>query len=285
MSSQINARGVLMDPNKVKQLEAYQKGDEFDGYTIFDIVGRNDKFMVYTVALERGIGVRWGCSDGYDFTEGQLRHVTAFNERYDMVKKVFLGENAQVEALALALFAGLCSPNQDSGDIFKAIDARIATAREEASSRTRAVYGGAAAVTAVVLFPLLLWIASLNMAAGGLLGQVPPAALLVCAAFGILGALTSVLQKLRQVEVSHYPGFFTAAFGGCSRILLGSIFGVVAFLAAKAGLLLQSLLAVAGGDLLIGFGAGVSERLVPELLESIESRTHRDNGDVHPTTG
>jgi hypothetical protein len=241
--------------------------------------------MVYTVDRVQGVGVRWCSREAYTFSEQHRGHMAAFNGRYDVVKKVFPEDTGQVEALALDLFHGLCSPNQHPDSIFKAIDDRIAAAREEASSRTRAVYGVAAAVTAIVLFLILLWIASLDIPAGGILGQVPPAALLVCAAFGTLGALASVLQKLRHVEVSYYPGFLTAAFGGCSRILLGSIFGVVAFLTAKAGLLLQSLLGVPGGDLLIGFGGGVSERLVPELLESIESRSLSAHGDAHPTTG
>jgi hypothetical protein len=141
-----------------------------------------------------------------------------------------------------------------------------------------------AAVTALVLFLVLLWIATSYTSSGGILGEITPASLFVCAAFGALGALTSVLQKLHQVEVSYYPGFLTTVFGGCSRIFLGSIFGVVAFLAAKAGLLLSFLLGVPGGDLLIGLGGGVSERLVPEFLESIDSGSLKGNKEIHPAT-
>lgn len=274
-----------MEPNKMKQFGEYQIGDELDGARIATIVGQNDDFMVCTIEVPPGVGVHWRTREAYTFSEPQRGHLAAFGERFGLVKKVFPGDTGQVEALAFALYQGLRSPNQEPGSTFKAIDERIAAAREEASSRTRSVYGVAAAVTAIVLFPILLLLASLGMSAGGLLGEVPPAALLVCAAFGALGALASVLQKLCQVEVSYYPGFLAAAFGGCSRILLGSIFGVVAFLAAKVGLLLQPVLGVPGGDLLIGFGAGVSERLAPELLERIDSRSLSGHGDAHPTTG
>jgi hypothetical protein len=268
-----------MDTQTTKPLEAYQKGDDLGGHKISSIVGRNNTFMVCTIALPQGIGVYWLTHETYTFTERQRSYLAAFNERYDLVKKIFAGDAGQVEALASALYQGLCSQNQDPSSTFKAIDTRISAAREDATSRTRTVYGVAATVTTIVLSPMLFFIASLEISSGRLLGDVTPAALLVCAGFGAIGALASALQKLRQVEVSYYPGFLTATFGGCSRIILGSIFGVAALLAARAGLFLQTLLVVPGGDLLIGFGAGVSERLVPELLKSIESRGpsgHRD---------
>ena len=184
-----------MDPSKLKQLEAYQKGDELGGYKIYTIVGRNDDFMVCTIELQRGLGVHWRTRETHTLSEPQRGHLAAFNERYDLVKKVFPEDTGQVEALASALYQGLCPPAQEPGNIFKVIDTRISAAREEASSRTRAVYGVSAAVTAIVLFPILFLIASLDVSAGRLLGEVPLAALLVCAAFGTLGALASVLQN------------------------------------------------------------------------------------------
>ena len=273
-----------MDPHETKQLETYQKGDELVGGKISVIVGRNDDLMVCTIERPQvGVGVAWRTHEQYTLSEQQRDHLGAFHDRYYLVKKIFRGDDAMVvEQIAVALYRGLCLQNQDPGSIFTAIDATIAAAREEASSRTQAVYGMAAAVTAIVLLPTLFLTASLNMSAGQLLGEVPPAALLVCAAFGTLGALASVLQKLRQLEVPYYPGHFTAALGGCSRILLGSILAVVAFLAAKAGLLLQLVVGAPGGDLLIGILAGVSERLVPDFLESIESRSLSGQEDTGP---
>lgn len=262
-----------------KGIHDYQKGDDLGGGRISVIVGRCDDFFVCTIELFAGIGVRWLTDDAYRFSDEQLSFIGAFNDRYDLLKKHFVGEDFRIEALALCLYEGLSFPKRKPGRVFGAIDSLIGDAKEKASTRTRIVYAGSAAANTLVLSSLCLWLRTFEIS-DELLGGVPPSRMFECAAFGSLGALASVFQKLNHVKVSHYPGFGTAAFGGGSRILLGAIFGVAALLAAEAGLLFQNLLPVPGGPLLIGLMGGISERLVPELLESFEKKKTREPEDA-----
>ncbi|MGI6456681.1 MAG: hypothetical protein ACOX5R_13830 [bacterium] len=251
------------------KIRDYKKGDKISGRTIVDIVGRNNDFMVCTVSIYNGTGVHWISEDTYTFSDDQRTHLAAFNDRYDLVKKILPNDAGAVEALALALYNGLCSPDENPRVIFKGIDSQIAAVKEEASARTRVVYGISAVIAFVFLFAILLSY-SLNIDPEKVLVQIPVTVLLLSAAFGSLGALSSVLLKLPKIEVSCYPGWFTAGFGGSTRIVFGSIFGMIALSAAYAGLILTSILDMPGGPLLIGFCGGFSERLAPELITMLE---------------
>jgi hypothetical protein len=89
---------------------------------------------------------------------------------------------------------------------------------------------------------------------------------------GGVGAFLSVAQRFRSIRIERYTSYSYTALGGISRIVFGVIFGGLLLLMQKAGLVLAIadtqpfLLAVAC------FIAGFSERLIPELLEQLESR-------------
>jgi hypothetical protein len=255
-------------------LAAYKSGDELSGRKIRDIVGRNSELMVCTVDLASSgdVGVHWVSLDSVTLSVPQRNQIAAFNGRYDAVKKSFPGDPSEVEALALALYQGLCDPSE--GSVFAAIDAKLESAIEAASHKTRAIYGGAAVVGALIGLIVLGYLA-VHTNDDVQFVRIPAVGLAFAAAVGSVGALASVLHKLRQIEVSHYPGFVTAAFGGCSRALLGAIFGGVLYVAASLGLALSALVDQPGGPLLLGFIGGISERMVPELVKQLESSASR----------
>lgn len=92
---------------------------------------------------------------------------------------------------------------------------------------------------------------------------------------GTIGALISVLLRSKNIEVDPYASRFYIALQAIARSLLGFIFGIVAVLVIKANLLVgfadANIFLISSVALVAGF----SERLVPEVLASIESRTLR----------
>jgi len=91
---------------------------------------------------------------------------------------------------------------------------------------------------------------------------------------GTFGALVSVIHRFKDIKIYKFTSHLFIGISGFVRILLGSFFGIVFYLFVKAGLLMQ--IAASNEYALIGlsFVAGFSERMVPELIASIEKRTN-----------
>lgn len=257
-------------------IKAFRVGDDLNGYRISNIVGRTDDIIVCTVetAREGDVGVHWLSTDSLTFSDRQRACVRALNERYDEFKRTFPGEPSHIEALATAFFQGICSEHHEPEAMFERLDARLLEAKQVASNRSRTVYGAAAAVAALLVVLVFAGLITVTDASVQLTGM-PLSPLYTAAMFGAIGSLASVLQKLRGIEVSHYPGFQSAAFGGIARILLGGIFGGALYLGATVGVLLSALVTVPGGVALIGLVGGISERLVPEMVSQFESDTRQ----------
>lgn len=264
-------------PIDQKALARFSKGATHAGETITSIVGRNAEIMVYMVEgstvegrRKSWPGIRWLSVDEVEFSSEQSRVLADFSRRYDSLSEVCSDRPVLAGNLALELYNALVNPPASTESAFSGTDASIDAARESASQRTRAVYGSAAATSGIVSAAVLAGIGALISGPSEFLG-LEVRSLLGASAVGGIGALASVLYKLRKIEVSHYPGTKTAAFGGSSRVLLGIVFGAVLFVAASAGVAFSFLLDKAGGALLIGFIGGISERAVPELITRLES--------------
>ena len=93
---------------------------------------------------------------------------------------------------------------------------------------------------------------------------------LIAAMCGGAGAMISISERFRSIDVEQYSSRRFTAVGGCSRIFFGFIFGAVFLLFQKGGLLLS----VANGQPFLLAGAalvsGFSERAIPELLAQVE---------------
>jgi hypothetical protein len=99
----------------------------------------------------------------------------------------------------------------------------------------------------------------------------------VAAALGGVGALVSVTQRFRRIPLERYSSSFYTAAAGVSRICVGAVFGALFLMFQKAGLLLA--IATDQPFLLFSaaFVAGFSERMIPEILERLETTVGVDD--------
>ncbi|MGZ4778522.1 MAG: hypothetical protein ACXV5L_04950 [Thermoanaerobaculia bacterium] len=89
----------------------------------------------------------------------------------------------------------------------------------------------------------------------------------VAAALGSIGALVSVMQRFRSIQIDRYSSSAPTAMAGMSRALLGAIFGGLLILLNRADLVLS---VASNRPFLLpaaAFIAGLCERLIPDLLE------------------
>jgi hypothetical protein len=247
----------------MKNLTDYDKGDELGGNPIRAIVGRNEQFMVCTVDVEgAGLGVHWITADEYSFSDVQRELIGKFNGRYDDVYRHAPADLKRhyVESLAQLLYGGLAS-GSPRADLFDELDEDIARI---ATSVVRPHYVAGAFVALVAITGL-----------AACLSLIPNETVRVYVAacvMGALGSLISVLTKTKGMGVERFFLRSQAFFVGSGRIVLGVLYGPVAVLAAKAGVLFTVLLEKEEGVYLIAILAGFSERLVPDLLQKIEKQ-------------
>lgn len=84
---------------------------------------------------------------------------------------------------------------------------------------------------------------------------------------GVCGALISVLQRAQKLQISLYENNGSIVLQGIVRVGLGCVFGVIALIACKAGLLLNLMGETNSRLLILAIIAGFSERLVPDFIE------------------
>lgn len=106
----------------------------------------------------------------------------------------------------------------------------------------------------------------------------------LAALLGGAGAMISVSQRFRSIEVERYMSRKLATIGGCSRIVFGCWFGAVFLLFHKAGLVLSA--ANEHPWMLAAFAlvAGFSERAIPEVLAQFERQivSHKRKSPSRP---
>jgi hypothetical protein len=94
---------------------------------------------------------------------------------------------------------------------------------------------------------------------------------LVSVSGGFVGALISVLERSSTLQGKVSESLNLIVFQGVLRILLGGIFGLTAYSAAQLNIAFGFLGSTNPALLLLGLAAGFSERLIPELIQSISS--------------
>jgi hypothetical protein len=92
----------------------------------------------------------------------------------------------------------------------------------------------------------------------------------VAALLGGAGAMISVSQRFRSIEIERYMSRLLATVGGCSRILFGCAFGAVFLLFQKAGIVLSAATEHPWFLSAAALVAGFSERAIPEVLAQVE---------------
>lgn len=97
-----------------------------------------------------------------------------------------------------------------------------------------------------------------------------PKEFFIAALCGGAGAMISVSERFRSINVERYSSRRFTALGGSSRIFFGFMFGAVFLLFQKGGVLLS----VANGQPFLlaaaALVAGFSERAIPEVLAQVE---------------
>ena len=83
---------------------------------------------------------------------------------------------------------------------------------------------------------------------------------------GMMGAYSSLWFRYRSLAEITYGGPSTVFRNTLSRMIIGGILAVIAFVAVKSGLLLASVNSQLGALGLAGFIAGFSERFIPSFL-------------------
>lgn len=188
--------------------------------------------------------------------------------RYDELKlrvKQCIGKLAREEfeeQLAQALFHGLSAPDDETASGFFAPIAESIDA--EAQRRARVQYLTNGSIAAVVVISAALLTAHFSV-----LANVTSIAL--AAAAGAAGAWASVLQRVWKLELAprETPGHLILQ--GATRILVGAMFSVAALAAMKANLLVPGAVSNPWSLGLATFTAGMSERLIPEVLGKVEA--------------
>lgn len=92
------------------------------------------------------------------------------------------------------------------------------------------------------------------------------------AAAGALGAALSVSQRFRSIPIDRFASRRFTVTGGVSRVVFGALFGVVFLMFQKSGLILAAIESNSFAISTAALVAGFSERLIPELIGTVESK-------------
>jgi hypothetical protein len=256
---------------------AYKVGDkDSSGVEILKIIHRDEKGMIYWIhgdkmphnlkwEVEDNIGAHWN------------RSTSATRNLLAPVKKVMKDGDDRDTALMM-LAAGLAmalKANPPDVEQDYLIDAAIYI-RDRQREILQIRYFMASVVTAVAIsvFALLIGVILIR---SGLFDKTVTVYVIefsLAALLGGAGAMISVSQRFRSIEVERYMSRKLATIGGCSRIVFGCWFGAVFLLFHKAGLVLSVanehpwLLAAAA------LVSGFSERIIPEVLAQFERQIY-----------
>jgi len=235
--------------------DAYNPGskDPF-GRIIKTVVGRHRHMIVY-VTDDHAIG--WN----YDRMPERLRPAVGEFQSLNGLAHSCLSTRLQETAatlLAAALYNALLTPDgQNPRTSFATARAYI---RRKSTERARLHYvllslavalGFGAAASAVFLATAS---ASARILAIGVAG-------------GVIGAAISIVQRGWQLPVDPLDSVAHFAARGFVRVFLGGLFGVVFVTLSKANLAFGTIADNVWALFGLSVAAGVSERLVPDLLE------------------
>ena len=165
------------------------------------------------------------------------------------------------EQLGAALAVALETAADDSPDVFREVEDLLAKTIDS-SLRTR--FSVFTTVSASIMFLALLDPFNVLPNATGM--YIP------AIAGGIIGAFISVQGRTRTIKCDISDPEWTLKTQAFIRIVLGGIFGFIAFAMAKTGIVFSVFSSSDSAMILLGVISGFSERLIPELLQKIEKK-------------
>ncbi len=243
-------------------------GKDYSGLKIKELVQLSPKGAIYLTSH----GLYWDVADNlgthWDRSKAQAINllapvrltITDVNDRHRAQTMVAGG-------LAEAMNATPLNADHD----FLREAAEFITTRQREILQVR--YFVAAVIT--TLFTTLLFLSILFLTKGS---QTPGNAVstgrefLAALLLGGVGAMISVSQRFRSIEVERYMSRYLAVIGGSSRIVFGSSFGAVFLLLQKAGIILSAANDKPWFLAAVALVAGFSERAIPEVLAQFETQ-------------
>ena len=249
----------------------YKIGDKCtSGFVITDIIGASSNCIVFITADT--IRYEYNGSKGSD--QQQLIPAISMFHKLSSERKVVLPSKYHDNIgrrLGEALFAALSEVehNENSLEYFADVESFI---RKHANYHSRYIYAISCIICAITIIPALLYY----------LKQSPNVDLHVfisAGIAGIAGALVSVFQRVSNLNFEVHTHNPYTILQGISRVLIGLAFGVFIAIVIKANLALgfidNSDYAIIG----FAFVSGVSERLVPEIIQKMESSEKEQDTD------
>jgi hypothetical protein len=250
----------------LKRWESYRTGqDDHEGVKIDHVVHQTLKGAIY---MSHGDGpcdnVRWDEEPRNDILWHQV-----ISDAMDLIAQLKQSQKygkTRVRGLRM-IAAGMARALEHEPPTAEGIDF-FASARQFVNVRQREIlqmsYFGAAALCSLVITGILLsvYAAKITVEAG----------FFRAAALGSAGAIISVSQRFRRLELERYSSRWYMVVSGCSRVIFGAMFGVVAHLFVKAELLLPISKVNVFFTAAVAFVAGFSERAIPELLDQMEKQ-------------
>lgn len=103
---------------------------------------------------------------------------------------------------------------------------------------------------------------------------------LIAISGGFTGTLISILERSKELRISEYESHLLILLQGVIRVCLGGVFGLIAYLAAQSGIAFSLFKEGTTALLLIGIAAGFSERLIPELIQSISIKSKESENQM-----
>ena len=241
----------------------YKKGDLTEaGEVICQIIGSCPYFIVYQ---GKDVGVRWEVDDN-----AIPAHLNTCLERYDTIDHLIYFDTPRKERTSYsisngsALFLSVTSEDDESRlDSFELIYGRIFNAIQ---TRGRISYVVASTILTTII-SLIVCLVYLIYPSHSLFP------FLLGWGMGSIGALLSIYHRCNSIVVSPKSCRAQHGFLGVSRVILGSISGMLFVVLVKANLLMGVLEQSIASISILSALSGFSERYFPNLMNNLETST------------
>jgi hypothetical protein len=249
------------NPTRLKTGEQCSTGQVVDS-----ILGQSTKVTVFTTTDKH---LRWQYHEnGGDVPDERLLALNEFDSLMTEIK-VFVPQHNRPEAftrLGKALFASLNA--KDSIGALVSFDTVKSFIAQSSTQRARFLYTAFALGTAVLAIIVLLAIEHIL--------ATPNTTLFYGAIFGAAGAAVSVMQRSRDIQLDVRLPDRALYLQACIRVALGLIFGLLFILASKANLIMGTIKDEPFALCVFALVAGFSERMIPDLIERLETRAKNE---------
>lgn len=241
------------------------------GYKIESIIGKNKNFIVY---LTNKGHLKWDVTDEIQEKHGKAIALASIHSSriHTSLRKKQKKEAMWMigHALYISLYEKDYECNEDN---FKSAITYIETAQEES---LHGAYIFASFIISVGFILLAIIMKEYKF--------MPDYQIIVTAAMaGTVGGFVSILQRFREIEIYHFSASKYIALRSTVRTLVGSIFGVLIYIASEGKLLPEVVHGVKGSPnqydamYFFAFISGFSERFIPDLISKFTSKYKNTN--------